>query len=616
MSFPEEVDVIIVGGGTAGCVVAGRLASQFPKLQFAIIEAGQDNLDRPSVVQPADFPVHIAPGSATSEFYKSKASKHVADRESIVPTGAILGGGGSVNFMMYTRALSSDYDDWKQEGWTFKDILPLAIKMESNKIPKGQVEAVHGFNGPLEVSYGGHQSWLGHEFVQSAKACWNVPFTLDLQDFSTGHGVSRWAKWISPTTGRRQDTAHAYVHPVHSRSRNLHLLTSQKTIRVIFEGTRAVGIEYMANPYATVENTWSGVHPTPKDPPRVMKARKMVVISAGAFGTPAVLERSGVGCPEVLQKVEIDVVVDLPGVGKEYQDHQITHPSYFVSEDADTLDEFYRQNPSDVLKADSDWLNNRTGVVASNGIDAGMKARPNETELAEMGEAFQKVWADFFANRPDKPVMACGIVAGFPGDHSALPRGRFMSLGNSLMYPLSKGSLHISAKDPFAAPDFDAGYLNHPADLSPQVWMYKKTREVCRRMPSYRGEVEEFHPSYPRGSEARCQTFSEPPPSADIMKDLVYSAEDNLAVESWVRENVKTSWHSIATCPMKARAAGGVVDARLNVYGTTALKLADLSICPSNLGTNTFSVAVTIGERAAEIFVQDLHALSAPVAHL
>lgn len=153
--------------------------------------------------------------------------------------------------------------------------------------------------------------------------------------------VTQWGKWIHPETGRRQDTAHGFVHPIVATQSNLHVLTEQKTIRVLFDADkRATGVEYCANPLARVAIN-------PEQPPtvgtvNVMKARKLVVLSSGAFGTPQILERSGVGAKEILEKAGIEVVVDLPGVGLEYQDHQLTLATYKVDDDEDTMDDYLR----------------------------------------------------------------------------------------------------------------------------------------------------------------------------------------------------------------------------------------------------------------------------------
>ncbi|ORY88111.1 GMC oxidoreductase-domain-containing protein [Leucosporidium creatinivorum] len=608
---PKEVDIIVVGGGAAGCVLAGRLARADPTLQVMILENGQNNKDLSTSIMPAMYISHLAPTSTTGDFWQSKENKDIGGRAAIVPSGGCLGGGSSINFLMYTRASASDYDDWDTEGWSFNDILPLARKMETNHLP-GQNPKVHGKEGPLHVSYGGHQSELGKQFIKATEESnYEIPYTDDLQDFKTGHGITPWAKWINPKTGRRCDTAHCYVHPVVETQTNLHVLCEQKVIRVLFDEStppRAVGVEYCANPLAQVPLN-------PEQPPTVgkietVKAKKYVVVSAGAMATPGVLERSGVGAKDVLEKAGVDVVVDLPGVGAEYQDHQLALGIYVMDENADTHDEYLRGNPEVHAKVGPEWTSTGKGLIASNAIDAGMKLRPTEAEIDAMGNEFRtEVWDKLFKDAPDKPVMFGGIVSTFLGDHALLPpKLKYAMLGCYLMYPLSRGSIHITSSDPFAAPDFDSAFLRHPMDLPPQVWAWKVVREITRRMPSYRGELAPLAPKFKEGSEARCLT---PEEAVELLKqekieDIKYSKEDDEAIEEWVRQNVGTTWHSMATCPMKAKAEGGVVDARLNVHGTEGLKLADLSICPKNMGSNTYSVALTVGEKAAMILAEDL----------
>jgi alcohol oxidase len=193
----------------------------------------------------------------------------------------------------------------------------------------------------------------------------------------------------------------------------------------------------------------------------------------------------------------------------------------------------------------------------------------------------------------------------FFGDHSQVPPGEYITIGTFLKYPFSRGFVHITSKDPYAAPDFDAGFLTHEADLAPSVWGYKLGRELVRRMKSYRGEIPALHPKYPVGSAASAREIDIETAEAvggitagvriggqpaaqvtvqntDRVENLVYTEEDNKAIEQWVREKVGTTWHSLGTLAMKPREQGGVVDKNLNVYGVENLKVADLSIAPGN----------------------------------
>jgi alcohol oxidase len=167
--------------------------------------------------------------------------------------------------------------------------------------------------------------------------------------------------------------------------------------------------------------------------------------------------------------------------------------------------------------------------------------------------------------------------------------------------------MHITGPKQDDPLDFDVGFFNdaHDIDLKKQIWAYKKQREIVRRAKYYRGELAAGHPKFPKGSAAAPTEISEP---LSNVKDLVYSKEDDAAIEQWLRENVNTTWHSMATCKMAPREEEGVVDASLNVYGVTGLKLADLSIAPANVGANTNNTAIAIGEKAAEIIIAELGA--------
>lgn len=168
---------------------------------------------------------------------------------------------------------------------------------------------------------------LGVEFNDVVKETTDVPFTADLQDYKTGHGQTNWAKWIHPKTGRRSDAAHGFIQPLLNgpeAQTNLHVICESKTIRVLFDkddATKAVGVEYTFNPEAKVAATVD--QPTQVGEIKTMKARKLVVVSSGAFGTPMILQRSGLGPKALLEKHGVEVVRDIAGVGAEYQDHQV-----------------------------------------------------------------------------------------------------------------------------------------------------------------------------------------------------------------------------------------------------------------------------------------------------
>lgn len=208
-----------------------------------------------------------------------------------------------------------------------------------------------------------------------------------------------------------------------------------------------------------------------------------------------------------------------------------------------------------------------------------------------------------FIPYPTRPVMLCGVVNAFLADPSLVEPGQYMTLGTYTAYPYSRGSIHITDKENVLdGYDFDSGFLNHPSDIKKQLWAYKMSREIARRLPYYKGELELGHPKFPENSKAKLHDGA----LDGEIQDIEYTKEDEAAVEDWIRGNLSTTWHSLGTCAMKPREQGGVVDADLNVYGTTGLKVADLSMVPENVGANTNNTALVVGEKAAVIIGKEL----------
>ncbi|KAH9853281.1 alcohol oxidase [Lenzites betulinus] len=623
MGHPEEVDVIVAGGGPAGCVVAGRLAYADPTLKVMLIEGGANNRDDPWVYRPGIYVRNMQRDGINDKatFYTdTMQSSHLRGRRSIVPCANILGGGSSINFQMYTRASASDWDDFKSEGWTAEDLLPLMKRLENYQKPSNAAD-LHGYEGPIAISNGGQITPVAQDFLRASHAI-GIPFSDDIQDLKTAHGAEIWAKYINRHTGRRSDAATAYVHSVMDIQHNLFLRTNARVSRVLFDANnKAVGVAYVPS-----RNRASGIQET------IVKARKMVVISSGTLGTPQILERSGVGNAELLNKLNIPVVSDLPGVGEEYQDHYTTLSVYRVSNETVTLDDFLRGDKEVQKELFAEWETSpEKARLSSNAIDAGFKIRPTEEELKEMGPEFNELWDRYFKDKPDKPVMFGSIVSGAYADHTLLPPGKYVTMFQYLEYPASRGKIHIKSANPYVEPFFDSGFMNNKADFAPIRWSYKKTREVARRMDAFRGELTSHHPHFHPASPAACQDIdvrtakeiypngltvgihmgtwhrpSEPYDASKVHEDLKYTEEDDKAIDDWIADHVETTWHSLGTCAMKPREQGGVVDSRLNVYGVENLKCVDLSICPDNLGTNTYSSALLVGEKGADLIAQDL----------
>ncbi|RMY15598.1 hypothetical protein D0867_06777 [Hortaea werneckii] len=596
----DKVDIIICGemivGGIAGCVVAGRLAAADPELSILLIEGGENNVGKDTISRPALFPVNFMPQSKTAVWYHAKASKALAGREYPLATGGLLGGGSSINIMLYSRAKAQDFDDWNVPGWTAKDVIPFMQKLEDYHGPGSP--SGHGYGGPVEVSTGTYVvEKTQAEILRAAKAQ-GFAISDDLQD-PYGNGDFEKALRTVTRDGKRVDAASAYIHPLlqDGKHPNLHVLCESKVNRVLFDdNNRAIGVEYTPNPDFQIIAPGAAARPK-----LTVKARKLVVLSAGALGTPLILERSGVGDAEVVQKASVPLVTDLAGVGNGYQDHNLIWWSYKTDlKRHETLDALWAGRMSHEEAS-------KIGLMGWNTADVCSKFRPSEKEVGAMGPAFKVTWERDFKNKPSKPlIMAAPMNCGL-GDPSLVPAGQYFGWATYTAYPYSRGNIHITGPDWEDAPHFETGFFTDADELDVlvHVWGYKKIREIMRRTNFYRGELELTHPEFPVGSKASLECLEKCPASEEV-QDLVYDAEDDKAIEHYLRKNIGTTWHSLGTCKMAPREEGGVVDAKLNVYGVQNLKVIDLSVPPGNVGANTANTAYVIGEKGADIIMREL----------
>ncbi|KAH9978294.1 alcohol oxidase [Russula compacta] len=577
----EEYDIIIAGGGAAGCVVAGRLAAADPELRILILEAGPTTHNNPIHTRPALFLSHLAPGSRTARVHTSPPTAALGDRSALVPCGQCLGGGGSINFMMYTRASASDYDDWKtayeNPGWGSDELIPLLRRTETWQVDAA-AGPTHGTDGPLKVSLGGLRGKLlecGEQFLQVARTLdptrAQAPSDADTNDLSTINVYTH--RWINGETGARSDVPHHVIYPLKETRPNLHFVTGIHVKHVVFDDKgRPTGVAFALNPL---------FYPGGPTESRTVRGTKLVVLSAGSFGTPGILERSGIGAKHVLERVGVEQRVDLPSVGENYQDHNILFVPYFSADEAQTFDAIFRNDEGAIEAATAEFAKTGKGLIGHGVIEAGIKWRPELSELAELGPEFKEVWDSYFANAPDKPVLWFGVASALVGcDSSLVPPRKYFTLAPYSEYPVARGHVHITHGEDVSAPlDFVPGYLESMADVKLLTWGYKFTREIARRMPIFRGEPPALHPAFAPGGPAQVVAHAEGPVAFNAPR-IEYSEEDERALEAY------------------ARATSGVVDSRLNVRRPVHW--------PGNVGANTYSTALVIGEKAAVIIAEEL----------
>ncbi|KAJ6614242.1 hypothetical protein B0H10DRAFT_2165154 [Mycena sp. CBHHK59/15] len=547
-SESTEYDIIFAGGGTTACVAAGRLSAADDTLRILIIENGELTHDKPFYVQPGRYMQNMMSlDEDTFTVHAPSVSINANGRSLAASNAKCVGGGGSINGMMYTRAAASDYDDWKDAGnpgWGSEHLIPLAKKHETYQ--PGPNTPTHGSSGPSK-----------QDFLAAAAAYGrDRSLTDDANDL-----------YIDAETGRRSDAAHFYVYN-QAHNPNLEIRHHARVTRVLFDNeNRAVGVEYLRG----------------RDGPiSVAFASRLVVVSAGAFCSAAILQRSGIGTRSLLHKFNIPVVVDLPGVGENYQDHTIGLTSYLLPAGEVTLTDLKADNAR-VEEYEKQWHKDGKGLFASNAIDAGIKIRPDPRDLEELGPIFKKRWAEFFLKSPDKPIAWIGPYGCYVGSNAEAARRPCFTMMCLTMYPVSLGHIEIQSPDPYSPLKVTSGLLDNDQDLMVLRWAYKWSRELARRMDGYRGEFAADHPNFPAGSKATCAETSGP-------------VEISAPEIQWV----------LGTCAMKPREQLGVVDPRLNVHGVKNLKVADMSIAPLNVGGNTYNTALIIGEKAALIIAEEL----------
>lgn len=281
--------------------------------------------------------------------------------------------------------------------------LPLLKSLQLETYHGPGTNEHHGSDGPIHVSDGTFRSTIvSDDYIRAAGEV-GLPEIQDLQTLDDNNGISRWHRYVSPE-GKRQDSAHTYLHPKiqDGKHPNLHVLTESKVVRIILDDNkRAVGVEFTPNP------DFQAVINLTQHPKRIVKARKLVVVSCGACGTPAVLERSGLGDKKILERAGVPVVEDLPGVGHDYQDHHLVLYPYKTSlEPSETID--------GILSGRTDvgaLIEKKDKILGWNAIDVCSKIRPTEDEVSTLGPEFKAAWDRDFKNTPDRPLMLSGVVS-------------------------------------------------------------------------------------------------------------------------------------------------------------------------------------------------------------
>ncbi len=526
-------DYIIVGGGSAGCVVASRL-SEDPNTSVCLLEAGGKDKS-PFIHAPAGLIAMMAT-KHNNWGYDTVPQKHLNDRIGYQPRGKTLGGSSSINAMLYVRGNRWDYDNWAEmgnPGWSYEQILPYFKKAENNKNIHNEY---HGCEGPLHVTNLNTPSKLNDLFIKAAAEC-QIPHN-PLYNDATQEGAFEYQ--VTQKDGERCSAAKGYLTDNLHR-KNLKVITRACTEKLLFEGKKCVGVSYLDK----------GKKRT------TLKARKEVILSAGAFGSPQLLMLSGVGPVEELKKHGIGLVHELQGVGENLQDHIDYVMSYKLPSTSDTFGISMR-GTWNVLKGIFEWSRKRTGKITSPFAEAGAFLK-TDPELAI----------------PDVQLVFVGSIVD---DHGRkMHMGHGMSCHITVLRPESVGTVKLNNTDPLAPPKIDPQFLSNPKDMEILV----------------------------KGAEIQ-RTILESPALSEDRGELLYHVPpfDSEALKADIRNRADTQYHPVGTCKMAPETDPlAVVDAQLKVHGIDCLRVVDASIMPKLVSGNTNAPTIMIAEKAVDMIL-------------
>ena len=526
---PLTFDYVIVGGGVAGCVLANRLSAD-PATTVLLLEAGGRDTS-PLIRAPGGLlPIMMSGSHAWAYFSAPQA--HLDNRVLYLPRGKVLGGGSSINGMVYDRGMHSDYDRWAQagnRGWSFAEVLPYFRKLETY-LPAKNIW--HGSDGPIQVTRAGQDHPFARAFV-AAGAQAGYPYCDDL------NGAAREGFGPVDLTigkGKRSSAASAYLRPVLSRP-NLTVLTQAHTRRVLFDGNRATAVAF---------------HHNRQD--QVARARREVILSAGAINTPQLLLLSGVGAAAHLAEHGIALLLDLPGVGQGLQDHLAA------------LVKYRSTKPWSLLR----YLNPLRGAVA-----LGQYLALGRGPLADPGMSV----TCFVKSDPalaEADIKMLLVMALFSNNGRNLQPNHGFYAHVNVARPEARGSVTLASADPTAPPIIDQNYLATDNDRRVMRAGLRIARHIFAQsaFDAMRGE--------------------ELAPGAAVQSDA--------ELDGFIRAHAEADYHSVGTARMGSDPMA-VVDAELRVHGLAGLRVIDASIMPHLPGGNTAIPVAMIAEKGADMIL-------------
>ncbi|KAK4183563.1 putative GMC oxidoreductase [Podospora australis] len=585
-------DYVIVGGGTAGLTVADRLTED-GKTTVLVVEFG--------VLSDASSITTVAggfSGMGDSRYMydiNSVPQINLRNRTTRVMAGKVVGGSSAVNAMMTVRGTAEDYDRWgsffsSNSHWSWKGLLPYFQRALNFVPPNPDVTA--SANITYDTSFWGNTSgvyaaWPSYQFPSTTaqmNAFSGIPGVPFVRDSGSGEpGVYWYPTFMDPKTVLRSYAKTGHYENVKTRT-NYHVITSSKVTKIILDGTTATGVTFVAAP--------ASGQPAANAPQTTVSARKEVILAAGAVHSPQILQVSGIGPRSVLTAAKITTVVDLPGVGQNFQDHPIAQGSFQfgrfpVKPSADEA----RSNRTFATWSSQVWAANRTGPnsIATGNAAAWLSFPVISTRSAQL--------ADDLAAQNHAAYLPTGtdatVVAGYKAQmlsYAAALRGNKTAFFNNVLsggsasgitvdlHPLSRGTVNINPADPVnREPLVDYRALANPLDVAIITDILKFTRRYYMNNPA----TKDWSPR-------------ELSPGANTQTDAQWA--------TYITDTLSPSeFHPAGTCAMMPRELGGVVDEELKVYGVKNLRVVDASIFPTLPGANTCQTVYAVAEKAADL---------------